>query len=309
MMSADDVADVARQEGLADVAEDLVGWVRPGWRVVPSGEPPLSGVSKVGGSPDLAEGERWPVSARGIPMGFVAQIDCRAIAPLTVEWQEKVRSWRHNGQLVRLFIDVLDDWELGAACALACDPRSPLTRTAAPPVPDPWPPGGRWDDLELAERSRLYVLPETAVRFEPFLTAPETHPVLRPELHQFDERAERYGQWIYRLRIDGAPNDGSSLIKPWEVHHLLGEAMSIQDDIRSLGAMLHQRADEWVAERAVPADPALADEAAWQVLLGLHMDDRLCLEIHDGGAIQVLAPVADLAEGRLERLVYGVSSG
>jgi hypothetical protein len=39
------------------------------------------------------------------------------------------------------------------------------------------------------------------------------------------------------------------------------------------------------------------------------MDDRLSLEIHDGGAIQVLAPVADLAEGRLERLVYGVSSG
>ncbi|MFL5893488.1 MAG: DUF1963 domain-containing protein [Thermoleophilaceae bacterium] len=308
-MSAADVVGLARAEGLADVAEDLAGCVRPGWRIVPSGERAPSGVSKVGGSPDLADGESWPLSARGIPMGFVAQIDCRAIPPLPVEWEEQVRAWRHGSQLVRLFINVLDNWELGPACALACDPRLPLTRTTAPPIPDPWPAGGSWDSLHRQDRSRLYVLPETAVGFEPFLTAPETHPVLRRDLQQFDEGAERYLQWLYRLRIDGAPNDAKSFIKPWEVHHLLGEPISVQDDIRSLGAMLHQRADEWAAERAVPADPALGDEAAWQVLLGLHMDDRLRLEIFDGGAIQILAPVADLADGRLDRLVYGISSG
>src|SRR5690242_16549976 len=105
MMSSAEVVELARTEGLGDLAEDLAGWVRPGWRLVPSGRPAAPGVSKVGGSPDLAAGETWPMSPRGIPLGFVAQIDCDALPPIAPEWQHRLRPWRHSGRLVRLFID------------------------------------------------------------------------------------------------------------------------------------------------------------------------------------------------------------
>jgi Domain of unknown function (DUF1963) len=310
MLSADQVLALAHEEGLDEWADDLLDRVRVGWRIVPSGEPPSPGASKVGGSPDLAEDESWPMARRGIPMAFVAQINCRALLAPPPEWQARAHPWRHRDQFVRVFTNVLDDPEIGRARALACDPGSALRQAIAPTVPDPWPAGGSWDNLSPLDRVALYVLPETAVRFEPFLTAPELHPVLRQEIHQFDELAERYAQWAYRLRIDGAPNDGEGPVQPWEVNHVLGEATSIQDDVRSSGAMLHQDGgQDWSVARDVPADAALADEDAWQVLLALHTGDLLRLEIFDGGAIHILAPAADLADGNLERLVYATSSG
>lgn len=90
------------------------------------------------------------------------------------------------------------------------------------------------------------------------------------------------------------------------MHHLLGEACSIQDDVRGYGVMFAEE-PSWGADFA--PDPALADEDAWRVLLALHFDERIDLHIHDGGAIHVLAPVADLAAGRYDRTVCSVASG
>jgi uncharacterized protein DUF1963 len=267
VLSAAQVIALAREEGLGEADEDLLALVRPGWRIVSGGD----GRSRVGGSPDLAAGESWPVTDEGVPFGFVAQIDCSALPPIAPEWRDRLRPWKHDGRLLRLFANTLDDYELGAACALACDPAAELTRARAPRVPD---------DFD-EDDAQLYRFPETAVRFEPFLTAPET---------------EAHLDWSYRLRIDGAPNDETVEIIPWEVHHVLGEGMSVQDDIRWAGSMMY------------PDDPVLADEDAWQILLGLHTDHLLRLEIFDGGSLQILAPIADLAEGRLDRLVFGADS-
>jgi hypothetical protein len=44
------------------------------------------------------------------------------------------------------------------------------------------------------------------------------------------------------------------------------------------------------------------------VLLELHDDPSIDLHILDGGAFYVLAPVADLATGRMDRLVSVVES-
>ncbi len=59
----------------------------------------------------------------------------------------------------------------------------------------------------------------------------------------------------------------------------------------------------------VTTDPALATRNAWRVLLALHMDERIGLHIHDGGAFTILAPAADLTRGRYDRLVCSVDSG
>jgi len=302
MLTAADVARVAEEEGLGAHAEELLGCVRAGWRIVPAGDGPASGRSRVGGSPDLTADEQWPRNGRGIPLAFVAQIDCGALPPIDPRWAGTVASWRHEGQLVRLFTDAADNWEFGAARALTCASSAELTRTSAPALPEPFPPGGPNEGLEDQERARYYVLPETAIRLEPFLTAPETHPRLAPEQFMQDETADRYLQWTYRLRVDGRRNDGSQLLDPWAVSHLLGEATSVQEDVRGIGCMVN-REEGWGSELPGP-DPALVDEDAWQVMLGLHTGLALGLEIHDGGSIHLLAPVADLAVGRLDRLLY-----
>ncbi len=69
--------------------------------------------------------------------------------------------------------------------------------------------------------------------------------------------------------------------------------------------MIYGDDPSWVG---VAYDRAVADRSAWQVLLALHVGETLGLEIHDGGAFHVLAPSADLAAGRLDRLVADVGS-
>lgn len=301
MLSPRDVAELARQEGLGEFAEDLVGRVRAGWRLDAVG----GGPARIGGAPDLAAGEAWPLNHRGVPMVFLAQIDCASLPLIDPSWGATC-TWEHGGRLIRLFADLMDNpFEPGLAVALTCDPSASVTPALAPPIPSPWPPGGQWDDLKAAER--FHVLPETTVACVPFLTAPETHPSLHAEFHQFDEQADRYLQWSYRLRVDGAHfGDEASDLEPWAVSHLLGEAQSIQGDVRLTGTSIYS--DEMASVYGVTHDPALTDPNAWRVLLALHNDETLGLRILDGGAIHVIAPSTDLAAGHLSRLVGDIDS-
>jgi len=91
-------------------------------------------------------------------------------------------------------------------------------------------------------------------------------------------------------------------------HHLLGEASSIQDDVR-LTPTWAVNDGEWARQWRLTPDRALGRREAWRNLLALHGDDRIALQIGDGGAFHVLVPVADLAAGRPDRLVCDVSSG
>jgi hypothetical protein len=319
VLTRDEVIRLAEEEGLGAHANDLIARVRPGWRLdldFRSGAE-QSAASKIGGHPDLAEDESWPHNRRGVPMVFLAQIDASKLPELDPAWPDP-HPWAHRGQLIRVFADLLDNpAEPGPAVVLACDPAVPLIRTEAPPVPDPWPPGGGWDDLDVEDRFR--VLPEAVVRPRTFLSAPETHPMLKPEQWDFSEQADRYESFAARLRVNGGETHpgldllergdfGPSPPSAYELHHLLGEACSIQDDVRSTGVML---VDDpyWSSLTGMPPDPALSNEDAWRVLLALHYDERIGLHIHDGGAFHVLAPVTDLAEGRYERVVCLVYSG
>jgi hypothetical protein len=316
-MTRTEVLQLVEAEGLGAYAEDLVARVRPGWRLDldldESGSRPAA--SKIGGHPDLGDGEVWPRNARGIPMTFLAQIDSSSLPQLDPAWPDP-HPWAHGGELIRVFADLLDNpTELGPAIVLAYRPSGLLTRTEAPPIPDPWPRGGPWDVCEAEDR--FHVLPEAAVRPHPFLSAPETHPILKPQQWDYSPLADRYESFAARLRVDGGDtHPGMKLLElddpprlpptAYEVHHLLGEACSIQDDVRGYGVMLAEE-PAWGADFA--RDPALADEDAWRVLLALHFDERIDLHIHDSGAFHVLAPVTDLAAGRYDRTICAVDSG
>jgi hypothetical protein len=93
----------------------------------------------------------------------------------------------------------------------------------------------------------------------------------------------------------------------YELQHLLGEPISVQDDVRLDGATFSQ-GEFWAGVLGRRRDPSLASPDAWVVLLGLHSDDEFRLEIYDGGAIHLLAPIIDLADGQLDRLVCSVDS-
>ena len=173
------------------------------------------------------------MNARGVAMTFLAQIDCSNLPPLH-GWDDP-RPWRHDGRLVRIFADLVDTPnEPGLAIALACDPETALSRTEAPPIPDPFPPGGQWDDLDPDER--FHVLPEAAIGLVPFLTAPEIDPELKPEIFDFSDPAEAFSSWGSELRGGGSSGDRPA---PWELHHLLGEPVSIQDDVLLTGPAIY----------------------------------------------------------------------
>jgi hypothetical protein len=235
-------------------------------------------------------------------MAFAAQIDTSDLPTFDAPW-DLATPWRHHGLLFRFFTDLLEDpVQSGPALALATDPRGPLTRTPAPPVPDPFPAGGRLDGWE--PREELYRLPETVVEPRPFLTAPETHPTLHPDRWDHNADADRYTEWAARVRLDGATGFPPHA---YELQHLLGEPISVQDDVRLDGATFSQ-GEFWAGVLGRRRDPSLASPDAWVVLLGLHSDDEFRLEIYDGGAIHLLAPIIDLADGQLDRLVCSVDS-
>jgi hypothetical protein len=121
-------------EGLGQHAEQIVTAVRPGWVLEPdlSADPSTSGVSKVGGDPDMGSGEAWPVSPEGGAYIFLAQIDCSSLPALPEAWSDP-NPWAHSRTLVRIFADLLySPGEPCAAVALSVERNHPVRRVARP---------------------------------------------------------------------------------------------------------------------------------------------------------------------------------
>jgi hypothetical protein len=301
------VRELAVAEGLRDHADLVLAAVRPGWNLEPDPMLDVStlGIAKIGGDPDLMPSERWPLNRRGVAMTFLAQVDCATLPSPPQEWPDP-GPWSHGGQFIRLFADLLDSpHEPCAACALAAPLDAEIARVAAPPIPDPWPPGGPSDYAEPEER--YHRLAEAAIRPRPFLTVPEALPGVKEHFDDFSALAQRYTDFSFRLRIDGRPLQPGTSPGPLEIHHLLGESCSLQGDVRTMATLVGTDPDA-AAQWNIAPDSALADEDAWSILLGLHWDDRIGLQIEDAGALHILVPAADLTAGRLDRLMCDVSS-
>ncbi len=121
--------------------------------------------------------------------------------------------------------------------------------------------------------------------------------------------ADRYYAWANRLRLDGRDYNAGSYTgrMPFEVHHFLGEASSVQSDVRFDGAALFENA-KIAAFLGYQPDAQLAHPGAWQTLLSLHNDDSFGLEILDVGAYTVLVPTVDLRAGTFHRTVCAIQS-
>ena len=243
---------------------------------------------------DLTESESWPLNGRGIPLTFMAQIDTSELEPLAAPWTVSA-SWQPNGQLVRVFADLIDSPVAPClATALTCAPGPELARTNRPPAPSPWPVGGPYDEGE--ERERYWSLPETAVRLVARLSAPEIHPLLRPDPSDTTSTAVAYERWLQRLRRDG--KELLETIPPQPPLQSLLEHAS-PDVIKDLDEV-----GTFVASQGGPyLPPGVADLREWKPFLSLYDDDCLEMQIADAGAFIVLASADDLADGVYERML------
>ncbi|MCK9251073.1 MAG: hypothetical protein M0P31_19090 [Solirubrobacteraceae bacterium] len=265
----------------ADVdAEAVARRAQAAWRLVPTrGDGPA--VVTVGGPAPLADGEAWPVNDAGVPLTFVAAIDPALVTGDTGGWP--VAAWGHDGGLVRIFGDLVDDpYESAPALVLPAPPGATLTATEPPPLPDPFPDDGPQEAIAPEERCRR--LPLARYDVAPMLTVPEAD----PEDEDRDDELLEIAYAVRRATVDD-PRD------PWELSHLLGYACSPQGDVRTIGTYLFP-------------DAGGADD--WQVLLALHPDPSATSEPaeHEGPglAYTLIVPAGELATGAYDRAVLVV---
>ena len=199
MLDSRGVADLAERHGLGGISEQLRARVRAGWRLELARGLTNVGASRVGGEPDLTPDESWPLNPDGVPLVFLAQIDCATLPALGDYWPSV--EWQHGGALLRLFADLIDNGgEPRPAVVLACSDRAALQR-----VPQPADPlAGRGPFPE--HRACTAHLPESAVTAVPFLTAPEVWGTHEPDEIP-DELLEDYEEWAMTLRVEGRGKD------------------------------------------------------------------------------------------------------
>jgi hypothetical protein len=237
---------------------------------------------RVGGAPRLAADEPWPSNDGGAPLTFLAEVDLGALQAIPGGWSDPRPSRLQSG-LLRLFADLGSSaYEPCAAFALH---RSSSTDTR----PASRPPG----PTDEVDEDQIFELPSTHAVARPFLTLPESQPGVEPR--SVFEGDQRYRDLAMRIRVgqsqewlDDLMRDGPD---PWSLCHFFGHATSVQEDSR-------------YAARYEHPEVALED---WSVILGLHTGWG-GLEILDGGAYHVLAPAADLEDGRWDRAVCDVAS-
>jgi uncharacterized protein DUF1963 len=286
MWSPEKVREVASAHLPHECVERALAAVCPAWRleVAATDHPDV----RIGGPALLADGEDWPHNARGVPLTFIAEIDTDRLPPLPEAWPHDDQIPASSG-ILRIFGDLVDNpyspapalvWPRGAGAA---------RRVAAPPTPDPWLTGGPADDA-LPEHRRS-ALPEHAASAVPFLTVPERRPGAPADddrdwlIFSSLVRGERSIEWLMDRMSDGPA--------PWNLSHILGEPVSVQDDVRLAATDLYDD---------------LTEPSQWRVLLALHDSAELSLSIFDGGAYHVLMPAEDLRNARWHRAVLDIAS-
>ena len=297
MLSVEEVSDRIRQHELGDHADRIIEAIQPGWRLEPS---VTGGAVRIGGDPRLAPEETWPVNKRGLPLAYLAEVDCGLLPPIPSPWEARLQ-WPHLGRVLRVFANVLDmPHEPTLAAVFPASREGTLSVTPHPELPDPFPAGGPHDDEDL--ESRYWRLDEHQMTAAPFLTVPECLPGIREHIYESSPLAERYATLSDRLR--------TAAVEPakeaWGMHHLLGAPVSVQDDTRHSATLIYGE-PTFAESEGVTVDPALGLPDAWRVLLALYTDDRLGLMIEDGGAWHILILDTALSDGSYDRAVCDVA--
>ena len=279
MLTHEQVRSAAAEIGLGEYADGLVQALRPVYRLDAS----PTGAHRIGGAPDLVAGEHWPRNARGVELTFIAQLNTSKVPPLP-GGDDGAADWLAAPAFVRLFADLYDNpFEPNPVVALSADASAARVRAATPDRPAS--AGGAPEELVIAA---FY---EQVVDAVPGWQLDGSHPdVIAAGRVDHGHMLENVPLLdLTHVLHAGRKLDRGSHVLP----QLLGSADGVQDDPRLDGAY-------------VASDPALADPAAWRLLLQL--DDSFA-DYGDGGGFYVVIPSVDLAARRYDRAVALTQSG
>lgn len=281
VLSRSEVRELAERHGLGGDWRLLTDLPRATWRLEPDlgVDGAAAWAFKIGGGADLAEDERWPVNASGVPYTLLAQIDCARLPDLGDGWPRT--AWRHDEMLLRVFADCahVDGTEV---VVLAAAPGTAVARQERPSLPEPWPMDLPPQDFGLGENA---LVGETPVRAVPVLSVP----VLGSSAKRVMD-STGYWDWAMELATDAGAwgNDTTTL---------LGEPFAIQSD--PLESVAYRYSEGSGHPQASDPDRSLSDPGAWRVLLHLSSNEPPAFN-YAGGAYTIVVPAAELAEARYD---------
>ena len=76
LLDREEVITLIREYDLEEHRDVILAAIEPGYRL----RPDANGSHRIGGPPDLAPEEQWPVDADGVPYTFVAQFECAQLS-------------------------------------------------------------------------------------------------------------------------------------------------------------------------------------------------------------------------------------
>ncbi|MEV4434627.1 YwqG family protein [Streptomyces sp. NPDC049555] len=266
---------LAREHLPADVAERWLGLLRPsaGLRTATGADPV---VGRLGGLPELPEGQEWPVWEGHGPLTFIASVDCAALpgAALDIPLPK-------DGTLAFFYFDgQLDD---GRALVRPDDPATwagarVLYVPAGVPVAERAAPAGIRPYREVPLTARVES------------TAPyDWHPVVYRE---FDPMDDDHPLWDEDFREDVYERVDDSK------HRIGGHASPDQDDVETEVAHGTLGSPPW-------NDPRIPQEALrWVLLAQFGSDDDAGMTWGDLGTLYWLIRPEDLAARRFDRAMF-----
>lgn len=296
LVGREQIAELARECGFTDIAEELAALALPSLRLEYGEWPARAGASKLGGLPDLPADVRWPHAKwpahKHEAMTFFGQIALSEVDPAV---------WPGPGAGILSFFcwQSPDHYGVdvgGAARVLHLPAGAGLERRD--------PPSGLDEDFRLREcavSARAEVtLPEIAV---------DVADVLMPFGFGWDRprsaQEDAYRALVRRLAeaqgfsVHGADGDWA------EQHRLLGWPQHVQGDVLPEIVLMHFEDNQLEYE----TDDLSREAADWQLLLQIDSDPRLGASFGDGGRLFFGLPAEDLRAARLDRVQAISQSG
>ena len=283
MTTTDQLAAVARNHLTEADAATWISLLRPGIRLVPhDGAAPVA--ARLGGVPRLPADAEWPEWVGYGPLGFIASVDCAAVAeagPLDIAWPKAGTLLFFHYNQDDGFV-VIDDPDTQAGARVVYVPAD--VQTAERPAPE-----------EVEE------LPEVLLRAEPAATVPgdyhravrDAFPVDADESRRFARRPVNDRRFTRALAEVLDPPEG------W--HQIGGWAADLQGDVETEAAI--------VALGGTPTAEQMAEEIAeeatrWVLLAQFDTDESAYLQWGESGMGFWLIRPDDLAAGRFDRAVF-----
>lgn len=270
-IEGDTLEELLESAGLADRYEALQDEEQAAiWlRTDPADDGALAiGDSKIGGSPDLAEGTPWPLN-EGPPLMFLAQINLSDIAGLPGS-----DLLPPQGRLL-FFLDALQSDEPGAVRVIHCDGNR-LHRVS--------PPAG------------VRPLPVCLVSPAAKMTIPDVMSIEVEELVLSNVEGDDYVEMsqVYAQLFPGPE------------HQMFGHPVLVQGEMRVQLAV--DSLPEDAEEPTELGPELVQEAAAWRLLLQLDSDHDAGMMWGDGGVLYFWIHEDDLADGDFSRVRAVVQS-